>query len=582
MKKCALNWINLCPVNFVKLALILEQTDDIDAGVLYMRLLYAIRGSKLKNKQGRVCITRTLEAMAKWLNCKSAKISKLLKKLESLNFIQLKAGLWYGKKQLFISAPQAELETLPLNIRILEHLSAQTGSIEGAILFGLIAFRLNRTILHQKNEAWCSLTRLELSKILHLSLGTIDKHIQNLVDKNLIQVESRVFKKQRRLHFSIPFSVYAELHSKLNENVEREPVQNKACTIPPLNLLKIEEGNDALFSTVGRASKPAGEPQGLSLALMDHILEAFIQALATESIEHTRLFEPDQNPKNEEDPLPAPPKQHKNETLHPVFCRVPQEEASKNAVPIRISTHTNKVNNITPEQFKKRAPLGFGENTIIFNTIGQNLSEKQARYLDEALERTIENEKIAVSSKETLYQELRFSILNPQQHQGISQFKHRVHRCMKLLREKTWRTPKGFNRYSVYGQNLITYREAQLKAHEGYKQARGALNSVSPYSTAAIGQYAALKHEILPEKSLPCTMAPLFTHNERLTGFALSEAKAIIGLRKTPPSTESPTAISDKIAQGLSRIQNFVVLGANEEQVSRYLSEYSPPLSANA
>lgn len=568
MKDCALNWINLCPVNFVKLALILDQTDDINAAVLYMRLLYTIRGSKLKNKQGEVCITRTLDTMAKWLNCKSAKISKLLKKLVSLNLLQVKAGLWYGKKQLFISAPQVNLEALPLNVRILEQLNAQTGSIEGAILLGLIAFRLNRTILHQKNEDWCSLTRLELSKILHLSLGTIDKHIQNLADKNLIQVESRVFKQQRRLHFSIPFTVYSELHSKLNENSQNLPIKNQDNAIPPLHMPKIVGGNDAVFSLA--------EPTlGLNLALMLHTVEAFIQVLAAESIEQTPFFEPEYIFKKEEGALLINQKQHKKETPNPVFCRSPQEEPSKNAAPIRISTQLNKVNNITPYSLKKRSSQYLVQNNITFNAIGENLSKEQVRYLQKVLEQTITNAKLNVSSKETLYQELSFSILNPQQHQGLSSFKHIVHRCMKLLREKNWRTPKGFHRYSAYGQSLSTYREAQLKAHEGYKQASGALNSGAPYGRATIGHYITDKNEIIFEKSPPITKTPLSSYSDRLTGFALNEVKEIIALRQTPPLTDSQTVIMGKIVQRLSRIKNFVVLGANEARINHYLSEYS-------
>ncbi len=570
MEKYAPNWINLCPVNFVKLSLLLDKTDDIDATLLYMRLLYALRGSKLKNKEGRVCITRTLDAMAKWLNCKAAKVSKLLKKLERLNLIGVEAGLWYGKKQLFISVLHANLESLPVNIRILEELKTQTGSVAGAILLGLIAFRLNKTILHHNHEDWCCLTRLELATMLHLSLGTIDKLIQNLLDKNLIQVEHRIFSQQRRLHFSIPLTVYWDLNSRLNAQDQKSDVAApKALPVAPLI-----EGNDALFSPMAPTAAPT---LGLSPEPTTHAAKAMAQDIATLSTESTHLTDSENSLPGVEGSLPNPQKSHKNKTLRPLFCRSPGVEPTKNAVPIRISTHSNTVNNIMAPKVKKRAIPYSQKNTIIFNNIGQNLSNEQGRYLQSALDQTIANAQLSISSKEALYQELRFSILNPEQRLGVTTFQHAVHRCMKLLREKTWRTPKGFNRYSDYGQNLSAYRDAQLKAHEAYKKASG-VGCLESYRDAATKHHSHDEKHIDLEQSTAPHHAPVVLCDERFTRFALNEAKEIISLQQSSPTIDGTQAMDDKIAQRLSRIEHFVVLGANKERIHDYLLQHEVAL----
>ena len=111
----------------------------------------------------------------------------------------------------------------------------------------------------------------------------------------------------------------------------------------------------------------------------------------------------------------------------------------------------------------------YDTSDVTLNQINEELTYRQICFLRVALKKTIEKATLTINEEE-IFEEIKYSILNPAQRKGILSFKHAVSRCMQLLRQRTWRTPFGFHRYTEYGKEIKSSRQAQLQAHEGLKK----------------------------------------------------------------------------------------------------------------
>ncbi len=386
----------LYPINFTALNKLTESIKDLDAILLFSKIKFHEMHSKLKLKNGIKCITRTRKVMAQWFNFGLGKLDRLLKLLEKKGLIKIQKGLWYGKKQLFIATVQEE-DYAAINTKLFNFLTEETGCLKAAVLFARIAFAMRNTKITHNGKKWCCLTREDLAMLLSASLRTTDAVIQKLVNKKLILAQNLVFKKKRRLHFSIP-------EETLNT------LSQKAMAI--MNKTKPEKE--------GRVA-PAAPKEGV--------------------LSHS--------------------------------CRFPLEEPAKNEVPIIISTNSIKENNNTvvrQDEAKNPSANHHDFSDITLNTINDKLNERQLLFLRSSMKRTIQSEQLTITNEKELFEELQYSILNPEQRRGVSSFKHAVSRCMQLLRQHMWRTPFGFHRYTEYGQKIKTYREDQFKMHEERKK----------------------------------------------------------------------------------------------------------------
>jgi hypothetical protein len=390
----------LYPINFNALNKLTESIQDLDAILLFSKIKFHETHSKLTLKNGIKCITRTRKVMAKWFDFGLGKLDRLLRLLEKKGLIEIQKGLWYGKKQLFIATAQEE-DYAAINTKVFTFLTEETGCLKAAVLFARIAFAMRNTKITHKGQKWCCLTREDLATLLSTSLRTTDAIIQKLVTKKLILAQNLVFKKKRRLHFSIP-------EETLNT------LSQKAMAI--MNEIKPEKEGRVVAP---KEAKPTAE------ATLSH------------------------------------------------SCRFPHEEPAKNEVPIRLSTNSIKENNNTipsPDEPKKPSVKHHDFSDINLNTINDKLNERQLLFLLSALKKTIQREQLMITNEKELFEELQYSILNPEQRRGVSSFKHAVSRCMQLLRQRMWRTPFGFHRYTESGQKIKTYREDQLKMHEERKR----------------------------------------------------------------------------------------------------------------
>ena len=115
----------------------------------------------------------------------------------------------------------------------------------------------------------------------------------------------------------------------------------------------------------------------------------------------------------------------------------------------------------------KRKETSNNRSDIIFDRIGNKLSDRQDSYLRKALNRVIEKKQIRVSNPIEVLQQIRFSITNPQQHKGISSFRHALSRCLKILNDGNWRDPIGFNNHSDIGREL---KEQQIEREKSWAE----------------------------------------------------------------------------------------------------------------
>lgn len=233
----------LHPINFMTLNKLTESIKDLDAILLFSKIKFHENHSKLTLKNGMKCITRTRKKMAKWFDFGVSKVDRLLRLLESKGFLIIEKGMWYGKRQLFI-ATAPEKNYISANIKLLTLLTEETGCLKATVLFARIAFAMRGTKITYNNQKWCCLTREEMASLLSTSLRTVDAIVRKLIKDGLIVAQNLVFKKKRRLHFSIPEKILNSLREKALIAMKKtgviEPANSHFCRSPKEEPAKIE------------------------------------------------------------------------------------------------------------------------------------------------------------------------------------------------------------------------------------------------------------------------------------------------------------------------------------------------------
>ncbi len=394
------------PFNFVQLEEINEQTGDLHTTLLYATLYFQIQKSKLLT-HGTKTIARSREQLASFLNMTTSKIDKMIKELESLNLIRKTVGKWRNKKRLFISTV-TEAPDIEVHFRKLMFLNQYIGNYKASLLWAKIAFALNKSSIEHNGLIWCTLKRETLAKLLCVSLRTVDSIIERLVDKGLIHAQNFIWNGKRRLHFTIPVTTYTQIVEELKDwlnNKESAPTQ-KTSNIP--------------------------------------------EEKQTSVTEKSRVEEP----KSTLFLFKKKPNSH--------FCT---EEPAKMEKSIRLNKNIQYKNNNTVSLGCSKKER-FDRGDINLNYIASELTRRQLHFLQAAFNKTLKVAQLTVSNDEELFEEIKYSILNPQQRRAVTTFKHAVSRCMQLLRQGTWRTPFGFNRYTDVGVEIKANREAWSQAQE--------------------------------------------------------------------------------------------------------------------
>lgn len=83
--------------------------------------------------------------------------------------------------------------------------------------------------------------------------------------------------------------------------------------------------------------------------------------------------------------------------------------------------------------------------------IGERLTLREKNYIKGMMHNLQKQHSLSFSAPEQLFAEIVFTLLNKEQLTGIDNFNHRIQIIAKLLRNKTWSTPKGFYNHADFG-----------------------------------------------------------------------------------------------------------------------------------
>ncbi|STX81550.1 Uncharacterised protein [Legionella busanensis] len=106
----------------------------------------------------------------------------------------------------------------------------------------------------------------------------------------------------------------------------------------------------------------------------------------------------------------------------------------------------------------------------IESLIGERLDEQSKNYIKGTMANLQTQHGIQFSAPEQTFAEIIFTLTNQQQLKHVETIPHKVQIIAKLLREKRWRTPKGFYNHADYGQ-YFKQTSGKLVAEENKQDA---------------------------------------------------------------------------------------------------------------
>lgn len=185
---------SLC-VNFRQMQELMKLTGDFDLSILYGKLKYQVKQTKLI-KDGKKVIARSRRQIAAYLGKGLTVTDEKLKSLVRLGLINIKVGMWKGKKRMFVSC-NGDYD-LGINARKLEMMNKYTGSIHLSVLLAYFSYWIEVKPLHHDRANWAMVSRQSCADLLNLDKKTIDIYVKELADKGLIQYEVKRFFRQRQ------------------------------------------------------------------------------------------------------------------------------------------------------------------------------------------------------------------------------------------------------------------------------------------------------------------------------------------------------------------------------------------------
>lgn len=180
----------------------------------------------------------------------------------------------------------------------------------------------------------------------------------------------------------------------------------------------------------------------------------------------------------------------------------------------KISVNNNTVSNylFVDNSKKQEHPHALYPNYKIETVIGDRLSIREKNYIKGMILNLQKQHGLSFSNPEMLFSEIAFTLLQPEQLQGITNFNHRIQIIAKLLRQKSWRTPKGFFNHSDFG---AAFKNLNLHSEE---------RKIQPKTN---------KIHLEQEKK---QLTSLFNENAQLISSDLVSLKETIGRLKNRPS----------------------------------------------
>jgi DNA-binding Lrp family transcriptional regulator len=122
--------------------------------------------------------------------------------------------------------------------------------------------------------------------------------------------------------------------------------------------------------------------------------------------------------------------------------------------------------------------------------IGERLPETTKNYIKGTMHNLKNQHQLVFSNPEQVFSEIVFSLLNvEQQFPGICDTHHRINLIAKLMREKKWRTPKGFYNHWDVGQTYKAQQEKQSARARYLKNKEGRRDTLYPLPEVNVSRH---------------------------------------------------------------------------------------------
>lgn len=160
--------------------------------------------------------------------------------------------------------------------------------------------------------------------------------------------------------------------------------------------------------------------------------------------------------------------------------------------------------------------------------IGERLTVQFKNYIKGTMHNLQTQHQMVFSNPEQLFAEIVFSVVNVQnQFPGIVDNHHRVNLVAKLLRQKQWRTPKGFYNHWDVGQVYKLKKKKQDEAQQHLKQKEINARSV-PYDTSNAIDYRFPSNNTSPkinQHQLQAKLKPLKSEHHEISLLIATETR---------------------------------------------------------
>jgi DNA-binding MarR family transcriptional regulator len=360
------------------------------------------------------------------------------------------------------------------------------GDIDTAVLAFHLKFKSNHNKYMQADgKRKMSLTRREIASYYGWGLAHTDSVIRNLRNTGLVKVTIRTANKRSKLFFEfddqmLPFPIHitalhrmaqvlglkeAALFSYLlyrQRNSELNYQDDRWAAITREEMATFLQVSKPTVTRLLSTLKDRGIITMENRVFNDQIqLHVSIPKQAHELLAPlVNQFHVKKEDKSYQQQPPATP-----EVIHRGCDQNRIGDVIKTeAVYIEKNKHKNNITKSAKiDQYRKRS-----KNEI--RPIGQELTDKQHRYLEVAVKRTLEDLGKPELERQ-IFEEVKFNVLSPQQHKGIDDFLWVVNRAMVLIRNRQWKTPWGFKKYSEYGKRQAEHKQTHMEAHLAFKQA---------------------------------------------------------------------------------------------------------------
>ncbi len=449
----------------------------------------------------------------------------------------------------------SSLSICPINFKAFDSLNSRLNNVDATLLLSKIKFHQSFTKIKKFDRAVIARSRKQIASWFGFSTKKIDRILGQLEETGLIEKTVGLWYGKKRIFISASTEtnmvpVNLDMLGAITDytgSVRTALIFSKIAFAYANTKIEHEDKKWCCLNK-GELSKWAG----LSIRTIDSLLDGLCKKglilkkkfLWRDKIQ-THFHIPDfvittinKTINRGKDPITSYKKPNKiigcqkqEKVINSHNCR---ELPAKRGLSIRIRSNLKETNNITSD--------------INFELVGENLSWRQLKYLRAAFTRTANQQSLIISSPKDLWEQLKFSVLNIQQHKGINSFKHVVARCMKILSDGNWRTPIGFSNHSEYG--------IQVKERENIKATKW--KSLKEEARNQTKQFVALTDS---------------NHHRRLTEKAIRFAGKLVEVTEEAKNAKEPRliALCDDL---IDQIQQLVHQGASQGKVVEILKKH--------